>query len=96
MAFIRYNTIFILCNWDSTRWQGSVNLKNGKETAINRSRNNNKTIQRHRIHKIETNIKNMTEREREREKGRQSKVGEYVYKNQSSILKKGTLFSTVS
>jgi len=34
-------TVFIDCNWVSTRWQWSVDLcKNREETAIHRSRNN--------------------------------------------------------
>ena len=46
--------IFIYCNWVSTRWQWLVNLnKNRKETAIYKRINNHKTIQKHRIHKIE-------------------------------------------
>jgi len=54
---IRYDMVFISCNWVSALWQRSVNLyKNRKETAIyTKAETIHKTIQKHRIHKIEKN-----------------------------------------
>ena len=43
---IWYDTIFIYCNWVSTRWQWSVNLHKNR-------RSNTQKIQKHRIHNIE-------------------------------------------
>ena len=47
--------IFIYCNWDSTRWQWSVNLqKNRNGTAVNEKRKNtqnNKNTQNTQIRK---------------------------------------------
>jgi len=38
---LRYDMVFIYCQWVSTRWQRWVDLyKNRKETAIYRRRNN--------------------------------------------------------
>jgi len=45
--------LFIYCKWVSTRWQWSVDLyKNRKETG-QKEKQYTKTIQKHRIHKIE-------------------------------------------
>jgi len=58
---IRYDMIFIYCNWISTRWQWSVDLyKNRKETAIYKKRNSRPTqkIQKNTEYtKYKTNIK---------------------------------------
>jgi len=46
--------IFIQCNWILTWWQWLVNLyKNRKETCIYGG-GGHKTIQKHRIHKLES------------------------------------------
>jgi hypothetical protein len=49
--------LFTYCNWVSTQWQRSVDLyRNNKEIAVYKRRNNaqnTKTIQKHRIQKIE-------------------------------------------
>jgi len=50
--------IFISCNCFSSLWQRSVNLyKNRKETAIYKEETIQKTIQKHRIYKIENKHK---------------------------------------
>jgi len=50
---IRYGMVVIDCNWVSSRWQCSVDLwKNRKQTEP-KEKTTHKTIQKHRIHKIE-------------------------------------------
>jgi hypothetical protein len=45
--FLIYDTIFIYCNWVSTRWQWSVDLYESRNERAQ------KTIQKQKIHKIE-------------------------------------------
>jgi len=55
--------IFIYCSWVSTRWQWSVDwYKNRERKAIYKWRNSTKTVQKHRIHKIENKHKKIFEK----------------------------------
>jgi len=53
----QYSDILIYCIWVSTRWQLSVNLNKNSRQLYTEGETIHKTIQKHRIRKIE-NIQN--------------------------------------